>query len=232
MALATYTDLLAALNGNAGWLHRNDLWTIAPDWVTLAEVTINYGDLETLGVRGLRTGDQETIDTSKVTTANVQTVALPANFLEMRKVYLTYGNTRIELQQAPVLPIRSDEMSNVASLPRSYIVVGSSLYLIPIPDAVYSLTLDYYAKVGPLATTQSGTNWLMTAAPMTYLAGAIVHGSPWLGASFNPTPWVSAFRGAMGQVARADNQKRNRLTTLRSEVAQMQNSSLNILTGT
>ena len=229
MALANYTDLLSAINGAAGWLHRADLGSIAPDWITLAEVTMNDGDLETLNVPALRTGDQETIYTYNCV-PKVQTLALPSNFLEMRKVYITYGGSRLELQQAPVLPIRYDELSNVASVPRSYIVVGSSLYLIPIPDQAYPVTLDYYAKIGPL-TASSSTNWLMTAAPNCYLSGAIVHGAPWLGPKFDPNPWIAAFRTSMRQVQRSDLLKRTHLTQMRSDASQLQRSPFNIMVG-
>lgn len=229
MALANYTDLLASINGSGAWLHRADLSAIAPDWVTLCEATMNYGDLETLNVPALRTADQETTATLTCT-ANTQTVALPAAFLEMRKVYLLYSGVRYELIQAPVLPIRNEEASQVACRPTSYTVVGNYLYLIAVPDQAYQIVIDYYAKIPSLIT--NSTNWLMTKSPMCYLAGAIVHGAPWMGPNFNPDRWIASFRGAMWQVQRSDSRKRNKLATLRSEVAQITGSPFNIMSGT
>lgn len=228
MALANYTDLLASINGSGAWLHRTDLTAIAPDWVTLCETTINYGDLENLGVDGLRVAEMETLVTL-TTVAGVQTVTLPTDFLEMRKIYYTFGGERVELREAPTLPMRTDERYNGFAPPRTFIVTGNTLYFFPIPDAVYSVSLLYYAKVGPLAT--SATNWLMTKAPMVYLAGSIVHGSPWLGPQFDVSKWGPMFKTAMGQVQRNDSRKRFNLTTLRSEAAQLQRRPFNILTG-
>lgn len=229
MALENYTDLLNAINGAAGWLHRTDLADIAPTWISLAEVTMNYGDLEVLGIDGLRTGAQETIGTLS-TTGGTQTVALPTDHLETRKIYYNLSGTRFELVEAPAIPIRLNESSNVQAPPTTYITTGSNLYLIPIPDQTYTITIDYYAKIGPL-TASNSTNWLMTMSPMTYLAGAIYHGSLWFGNKFDQTKWAGAFKASMSQVARADAQRRFRNTRLRSEVAGLQNRPFSILTG-
>lgn len=229
MALSNYVGLLASINGSGAWLHRTDLATIAPDWVVLAEAVINYGDLDVLGVEGLRTGAQETVATLS-TVGGVQALALPTNFLEMRKVYLNYSGVRIELPQRPITPISMDEASNVQTVPRSYSIVGATnMYIFPIPDTIYTITIDYYASVGPLAT--QGTNWLMTKSPNTYLAGSILMGAPWLGANFNPAPWANVFKASMGQLQRADAKARNRLTTMRVEGPFLRAPQFNILTG-
>ena len=233
MALANYTDLISAINSSAGWLHRADLGTIAPDWVTLAEASMNYGGVLPNGtiVDGLRTGSQETIGTL-TTVAGTQTVALPAAFLEMRKIYYTLSGTRFELIERPPTPMGIQELSNVNAPPTTFYVQGSSLYLIPIPDQAYTITIDYYASIGPLAT--SSTNWLMTQSPMTYLAGSIVQGALWMGTKFameGAQPWVSAFVSSIEAVRRADIKKRMGRTVLRSEAAAFQNRPFNILTG-
>lgn len=228
MALANYTDLINSINGSGAWLHRNDLSVIAPDFVTLAEVGINYGDLEVLGVEGLRTGNQETVTTLS-TVIGVQQVTLPADFLEMRKVYFTYSGIKIELIQRPISPLSRDESSNIQSIPRTYSIVGNQMFIYPIPNAAYPITLDYYALIGPLAT--QGTNWLMTMAPNVYLAGSILAGSPWMGPNFNATPWANMFRAGMGQIARSDVKARGRLTTMRVETPLQRQAPFNILTG-
>lgn len=233
MALSTYTDLIASINNSAGWLHRNDLGTIAPDWVPLAEAMMNYGG-ELPGGRvidGLRTGAQETV-TTLTTTSGTQTVALPSDFLEMRKIYYTLSGVRFPLVERPVIPMSINESSNVLAPPSTFYIQGSSLYLIPIPDQTYTITLDYYAKIGPLSS--SATNWLMTQSPMVYLAGSIVQGALWLGTKFaleGAQPWIAQFISALEGVRRADIRKRHRLTTMRSEVAALQNRPFNIITG-
>lgn len=228
MALANYTDLLNSINGSGAWLHRTDLGTIAPDWVTICETNINYGDVEVLGVEGLRTGNQESVFNLS-TTPGVQTVDLPDNFLEMRKVWYTFNGVKIELPQRPISPMGRDEAWNVQSIPRTYSIVGSQMVIYPIPNDTYVLTLDAYQTVGPLAT--QGTNWLMTVAPMVYLSGSILAGSPWMGPSFNPSPWAQMFKAGMAQVQRKDAKLRSRLTTMRSDYSYLQQAPYSILTG-
>lgn len=228
MALANYTDLLASINGTAAWLHRSDLLTIAPDWVTLCETTLNQGDLLLLGVDGLRTADQETAWTSASsvparTTANSAVVTLPTDFLEMRTLYLQYsGGGGKELRERPASPIPIGTLTQTSGPPSTYTVVGNTLVFDRPCDQAYNLVGDYYAKIGPLAT--SGTNWLMTRAPNVYLAGSIAHGAPWMGPTFNATPWVTAFKIALAGVRRADARKRHTNTTLRTEAARVTGS--------
>lgn len=232
MALSNYTDLLAAINGAAAWLHRTDLGTIAPDWVTLCEATINYGGrIGGQRIKGLRTKDQETVTTLS-TVGGTQTVALPSGFLQARRLYYTLGGVRVEIPIRPAQPLSTYESSNAQGPISTAFVQGTNLYLIPIPDTVYTLTLDYYAKVGPLAT--SSTNWLMTASPMVYLHGSIAHGALWMGAKFakeNGGVWLDGFISALEGIRQSDNDYRFRNTTMRSEAAQFQNRPFNIVTG-
>lgn len=227
ITLATYADLISILSTSGGFIHRSDTADIMPLCVQMCETTINSGDGDQID--GLTTGSQETITSPPlVTVAGIQTVALPTDFLSMRKIYINVGGVRRELIQAPTIPLRMSETSNVLSIPETYIIVGSSLYLLPIPDSVYQITIDYYAKVGPLIT--QSTNWLLTAAPMVYLAGTVLHGALWFGPSFDPTPWRLAFTAGMKQVQSQD-MTRFQNVTLRTEVATLTRQGFDIRSG-
>lgn len=222
-AIVSYTTLITSIGE---YLHRSDIASAAPDWIVDAEAIMNYGDGDSLD--GLRTASQETITTLNCV-AGTQTVALPSDWLETRKLYITIGGIRVELVQAPTLPMRSDELSNIRSFPRTYIIVGSSLYLFPIPDSTYVLTLDYYKKIGPLSASPY-TNWLLTMAPDVYRSGAIAYGAAWLGPLFNAAPWMNRFKVGLNMLAGQDASRFSQVT-LRSEAAQMQRGQFNILTG-
>ena len=73
MALATYSDLLAAV---ATWMDRTDLTTIIPDFVVLTEARI---------ARDLRIRKQVS-NTSISTVANTQYIAIPSDFLELENL--------------------------------------------------------------------------------------------------------------------------------------------------
>lgn len=228
MALTNYTQLISAINDRAGWLHRDDLGTIAPDWVTLCETTINMGD-PINAIAPLRTMDMETAY-SATTSSAAQYVALPTGFLEWRKIFITYGGIKRELRQKPILPMSMSERAGVQNIPQYFWVQGGNMYLDPWPNGSYALTGDYYTKVGPLVT--SSTNWLMTAAPMVYLFGSIAHGSPWLGSKFDPTPWIAGFKTGMAQVQSADIRKRGfGFTQAGVEAAYINRGRFNIQTG-
>lgn len=212
MALANYADLLSAV---PSWLHRTDLTSVIPDWVTLCETTINNGDGDQLD--GVRVADQETTATLNCV-AGTQTVALPSDFLELRRIYITVSGVRRELQGRPVSPIAITDAAQVRSIPETFFITGSNLYLVPIPDQAYVITIIYYTKVGPLAT--QSTNWLMTKSPMVYLFGTIAHGAPFLGPTFNAGPWLEGFRAAM-QAINSSDMSRYANIKLRSEAAGM-----------
>jgi|TARA_R110000764_G_scaffold203765_2_gene288993 hypothetical protein len=239
MALANYADLLASINSKSGWLHRNDLAEIVPDWVTLCEVTINKGDLDGLNVESLRVGDMETTwDSSSTkpatTTSGVQTVALPDDFLEFRSpVFITFQGFRRELTQRPPSPMSLARRGEVESIPQTYWITGNNINLDPVPDGGYNITADYYAKVPSLEA--NSTNWLMTEAPGVYLYGALAQGLLWLGPEFVNSPrgigFMQAFKTSLAQVRRADIKKRFKNVRMRTDAARMTGPQYSIISG-
>jgi len=215
LSLSSYTNLIAAINAQNGFLHRNDLADVLPLGVQMCETTINYGDGDQLD--GLRVGAQEAV-TTLTCTPGVQTLALPTDWLETRRIYITFSGIRRELKGRPVAPISVTDSARVQSIPETFFMQGSNLYLDPIPYQAFQITLDYYQQVGPLAT--QGTNWLLQAAPIVYLGGTILHMAPWLGPSFNPAPWEKMFRVGMMQVADQDSSRFENIR-LRSEASAM-----------
>ena len=215
LSLATYDDLIASINSQGGFMHRNDLADVLPVAVQMCETTINYGDGDQLD--GLRVAAQETV-TTLTCTPGTQTVALPTDWLEIRRIYITVSGIRRELKGRPVAPISVTDAAVVQSIPETFFIQGRNLYLDPIPNSAFPITLDYYAAVGPLAT--QGTNWLLTAAPIVYLAGTILHMAPWMGPTFNADPWAKGFAVGMKQVQSQDSSRYANIR-LRSEVASM-----------
>ncbi len=223
-APTNYTNLITSIGE---YLHRTDVSTAAPEWITDCETVMNYGDGDTLA--GLRTAAQETIANITCTTGQ-QTVALPSDWLGNRKVYITIFGIRRELIELPTLPMTQDERSNVQAIPWGYIITGSSMYLVTIPNSSYVITLDYYAKIGPLASAVSGTNWLLAMAPDVYRSGAITCGAAWLGASFDPSPWAIRFKKGLDMISSQDMSRFDQ-TTLRCEPQLLNRPVSNIYMG-
>lgn len=159
MALATYTDLQASI---AGWLNRSDLTSVIPDFVALAESRI---------ARDLRIRKQVTT-ASLSTVANTQGVTLPTDFLELENISLS--STTPPAALSVVTPEQLDRkypFNTAAGQPVVYALLGDSILFGPTPDAVYTVSIDYYARLTALATTP--TNWLLTNHPGIYLFASL-----------------------------------------------------------
>lgn len=157
MSLNNYTDLQAAV---ANWLHRADLTSVIPDFITLAEKRIN-GDLDARL--------QDTVATL-TTVANTQTVSSPVDVINIRSL-VVQSSPNVVLNYLTPDQFNYQYRGGDTGTPRSFTVIGSSIYLGPTPDAVYSIACDYKASVPSLAG--SGTNWLMTNYPHVYLMATL-----------------------------------------------------------
>jgi hypothetical protein len=152
MALGTYNGLLAAC---ALWANRNDLGTVLPDCVVLAESDLN---------KRLRTPFNESQNTAFAVTGRYTT--LPTDFAEMRKVILNDGSIRPEL-----VPLPQSARISESGVPRYYNLVNNTLEITPLSTA-YTLELSYYKKVPALASNL--TNDVLTNFPDVYLFGTLV----------------------------------------------------------
>lgn len=165
MALATYSDLQASVTA---WLNRPDLSGLVPDLIALAESRLNQ-DLD--NIRSMET------KVTLSTTANVSTVSVPSDLIEMKRLQvLASPNYVLKYLSADEFALQYP--SGQTGKPEQFAVVGGSFELGPIPDGVYSLELTYFQKIPPLSV--NGTNWLLTAYPDAYLYGSLCAAQPYL----------------------------------------------------
>lgn len=188
MSLTNYADLQAAV---ANHLHRSDLSSIIPDLITLAEHRI-FSDLNSRA--------QDTVSTLS-TAANVETVDIPADFINARSLTVT-GTTPVT-----VLDYKSPDQYEAEypwgtkSVPQGYTIIGSKFYLAPTPDAAYSLRLVYQSKVPALS---GGTNWLMTAFPAVYLYATLCASAPYIRDDVRLPMWEQLYKESIGGVNAQD----------------------------
>lgn len=164
MAITTYTELKAAI---ADWLNRADLDQQIPDFVALAESTLN--DV-------LRTSYMVGNSTAAIAAGRV---ALPTDALEVAYVQVASASTEPLEQVSPqqLIMLRRARTRNAAN-PRFFAVVGREMLVTPTP-AVGSVDIDYYQKI-PALTDGNPTNWLLDEAPHVYLYTALLHATPFL----------------------------------------------------
>jgi hypothetical protein len=191
MALGTYTDILA---GVAAWLNRSDLTAVIPDFITLAEARI---------ARDMRLRRQVT-NAALLTVGGAQSVALPADFLEIENISLSSASPVGALSVVtPEILDRRYPAGHNAGQPAVYAMLADTLLFGPTPDAAYTVSLDYYKRFDALATAP--TNWLLTNYPMVYLAGALTEAWLYLQEDAKVVMWDTRYRAECATLQATDD---------------------------
>lgn len=173
MALATYSDLKSAV---ALWLHRSDLTSVVPDFVTMAEWRL---------ARDLRVAPLLTTSNSTVTAAST-TASLPTGYLEMMNVQISGG---AELHYVP--PDTIDRVSGTTT-PWAYTIYGSTVVVAPSWTAGGTLVLTYFKKETALSDSNT-TNWYITNAPDALLYACLLEAVPYLVADERVNVWAEYY---------------------------------------
>lgn len=156
MSLANYTDLK---NSIASWSHRADLSNVMDDFIDLAEERM-AGDLR---VREL--------ETSTTGTLSVATLALPADFAQLRRLTINTTSHYTPENISPDGLVLKHEAA--AGLPAYYALVGSNIEFNRSPDSAYGYTLNYWKRVPALSAT-AATNDVLTNYPSVYLFASLM----------------------------------------------------------
>lgn len=122
-------------------------------------------------VRRLRTREFET-STSFNTTATVETIAIPSDYL-MAKTMILNQNPISVLQQKDLPQLYSDNPGSTTGTPDSFSPFGTNFYLRPIPAANTPMKLFYYYQPTPLSSTNT-SNVLLTKYPDLLLYGVLI----------------------------------------------------------
>lgn len=186
MSLSTYTELKAAIKSA---LHRSDLDSVIPDFVSLAEDRLN----RRLRLRAMESRVQASVSS--------EYAALPTDFLAMRNFQLnTSPRARLEYATPEYLDATYPD-STATGQPVFYTLVGGEIQFAPVPDTTYTAELDYYAKLD-IAT--DSTNWVLTNAPRTYYYGALAEAFRYMKDDQRAGQYDNLFEMAIQDVERAD----------------------------
>ena len=189
MSISTYANLQTAL---ASALHRSDLTSVLPDFITLCEAKLN---------KKLRLRALETRVTSSVTT---EYVALPTGFLSIRNLQLnTDPKVRLEYVTPDYIDLNYPDSST--GEPKFYTIVGGEIQLAPPPDGTYTLEMSYFKKLD-LAT--DSTNWVLTNSPDVYYYGSLLEAAAYLKNDKRIPIWSSLFERAVSELELADRNDR------------------------
>lgn len=189
MAITTYAELQTAV---ANWLHRSDLTTIVPTFIDLAEARIN-GDLDA------RFQDKKVVIS---TVAGTETVSIPDDLINIRHISAETSYVQTLKYLAPD-QFESQFPYTVSGVPNVYTVIGTNLYLAPIPDAAYDLDLVYKSRV-PALSESATTNTLLTTYPNVYLYATLLESAPYLKDDARIQIWENQYKEAIQTVNAQD----------------------------
>lgn len=185
MALSNYTELKASI---ADFLNRDDLTTVIPDFITLAEAQIN---------RDIRHYEMENRATADL---DQQYLDRPSDWLETIRINITSGGTRtLDLLSAASMSDKRAGAENTTGEPKFYRHAERAFEVFPSPDGTYEVELLYYQKI-PALSDGNATNWLLTDHPDIYLYGALMHSAPYLAEDARVGVWVQLYSAARDRI--------------------------------
>ena len=190
MAITTYSELKTAI---ANWLNRDDLTSVIPDFIALAEADMDRK------VRHWRMEERSTAD------LDARYTALPSGFLEAVRFHLDVDERPIELLKPLALQQRRQNSTDTQGKPRYYAIIAGQIEVWPTPDATYSSELYYYTRTTPLSDSAT-TNWILTYFPDAYLYGALMHAAPYLVDDQRIGTWGSLYQQSIDGI-NANNDK-------------------------
>jgi hypothetical protein len=189
MALDTFAGLKTTI---ADYLNRDDLTSIIPTFITIAEAKFN----RKLRVRQMIKRANGQIETSFF--------AYPSDWLEAKEFQL---NTNPIVRLGFITEAQGDQLKatrfQTVGRPLYYTITGSQLEFIPSPDTTYSAELTYYAKI-PALSDSNTSNWLLAYAPDLYLYGALIEASPYLKDDERVATWGQLYTNSLGDIEVAD----------------------------
>lgn len=203
MAISTYTELKTSI---ASWLNRDDLTSVIPDFISLAEAGIN---------RDLR--HYKMIERADAT-LDSRYVQLPTDWMETVRFSITSGNTyRLELVSRDDMLEYRQKTANTSGRPKFYANIGDTIEVFPTPDADYTMQLQYYSKT-PALSDSNASNWLLLDAPDVYLYGTLIQSAPYLQDDARTQTWAALYAAALQSLQKASDDTRFAGSGLRMRV--------------
>lgn len=203
MALDTYSGLKASV---AAWLHRTDLTSVIPDFVTLAEAGFATG-LPSVGVDPLRV---ERMVTVLSFTVDAEFEAVPSDFSGPISMTVTDDENRL----VPVDNITPDSMDVMRATrdhhdgqPEAFCVYNRQLRFSPVPNKAYTVTLTYWTGI-PALSDSNTSNWVLANYPNVYLFGSLLQAAPYLDDDARIGTWQTRYAEAIAGLVTAERLNR------------------------
>jgi hypothetical protein len=182
VALTSYSELRSSI---ADWLNRDDLTSVIPDFISLAEAQMER-----------RLPTQKMV---KRANASIDTPfsAVPADFLSVKSLVMTSASP-----VQPLVFLTEDELDAKKSVYRTtgkpiyFALVGNQIEVLPPPDTSYTAELTYVATLPKLSDSNT-SNWVLARHPDVYLYGSLLQAAPYLRDDERVGLWSSQYQAAI-----------------------------------
>lgn len=184
-SIVDYNSLITAV---ANWMMRAnnaDLIANVPDFIAFAENRFMFGDDDPQNpTPALRVADMEVLQTSVTFLASTNTVTLPSDFLQLRRIYENSSQTSVNFKNKLkyLTPNQMDETT--ARYPNGppnafFTIIGNNLVLAANVNTADTVIFSYYQKI-PALSSSNTINWLIQKDPQLYLDGALLEAAVFL----------------------------------------------------
>jgi len=205
MALTTYTELKASI---ADFLNRDDLTTVIPDFITLAEAQINR-DVRHWKMEARSSGVQDATD---------EYMQIPSDWIETIRLHITDNTTTVvNLISRDAMADKRQKALDASGTPLYYTHADGQIQLYPTPSAETNLELLYYQKTTALSGSNAD-NWLLLEAPDVYLYGALLHSAPYLAEDERVAVWAQMYGASVARLNEASELARSSGSGLRLKI--------------
>lgn len=192
MAITNYTTLQTAIGD---FLNRDDLTSVIPTFVQLAEAQMNRD------IRHWKMEKRATASTS------AEYTVIPGDWMETIQIHVIGGGTYpLDLASRQTIADKRSGSNDQSGRPRYYCHADSQIELYPTPDATYDIELLYVAKIPDLAT--NSTNWLLEEAPDAYLYSSLLHSAPYLQEDARVAVWAQMYSAVATQLNTSSDKAR------------------------
>ena len=200
MAITNYSTLQTSI---ANFLNRDDLTSIIPTFISLAEAEfqriIRHWRMETRVLGTQSAGDDF--------------MQIPADWLETIRMHVTdstgstASNAITMTSRAAMADIRAKNRDAATKAPYYYTHADGQFHLYPTPVELTYIELLYYQKI-PVLSGSNATNWLLDEAPDVYLYGALKHSAPYLAEDARVAVWEKMYSDSVIAITMAAEKAR------------------------
>ena len=181
MAITTFAELKTAI---ANWLDDSSLTTYLPDFIAVAEASIN---------RRVRVQEMQKRTTDTTGTSS-RYLAAPTNFAGMAS--LRINSTKLHGIKFVTNAQIDDFYTSTPGKPDYYTLWGDEIEFNRLCDSDYTVDIKYFEKVTALSDGNT-TNDILTYHPDIYLYGSLAAAAPFVGEDPRIAVWKGLFDEAV-----------------------------------